>query len=159
MFQHTFSCMLKYDSITNITIGYITIDHHYAYMFGNWILDAIVSEFLKFPHPLLIHTIIAELFLGIIFGDLNRLQDGLIAIESKTGFAFLALTRPRFHRCDFAYRKSDLEALITMHNYTLKEMDNMKDYVGSASAFSHLEGLAQSRILRQRMELLAPFLA
>ena len=161
------SAVIKYDTETNITVGYILLGPRIS---ADEVHAAIISHFLSFPHPLVIPTTIAELTAADLLSEMTLVHLGLAKIEQDTGFgdwkdAQVEITRmkpPEWARqlgaltCRFVFLEAAVQCTAMATDFTIRELDLMNKYISTSKARS-LETVSSS--LRGRIEFLSSNLA
>jgi hypothetical protein len=160
----TISAVLKYDSNSNTTIGYILLGPDISI---EGVKTAIESQFANFSHPLLIPTLVAELTAESLMTKLISVHDELARIEDKTGFGdwgrkaakhtfthdyqqFALDLGTLINR--FAFLEVAVQCTTAANEFTLQEMSLMKNYV-PASRLRSLKGITTN--LKNRAEFLS----
>ena len=161
----TISTVLKYDSASNITVGYILLGPR---IFGEAeaLRNAIISEFPSFSHPLLVPVVVTEFSATDLLKELTAVHQLLADVESATGYgdwksAPFPISRKKCQQlahdlgrssCRFAFLEVAVQCTATVNDFTLQEIDGMKDYI-AASRLRKLKGLNSS--LKNRAEFLS----
>lgn len=164
----TISAVLKYDSNSNITVGYILLGPDIS---EEEVKTAIKSQFANFSHPLLIPTLMAELTAKNLMKRLDRVHSDLAKIEGKTGFGDweTAVAEPTFSShsqgdyqrwahelgvlgCRFAFLEVAVQCTMVVNEFTLQEMHLMRNYI-PASRLRSLKDISSN--LKNRVEFLS----
>lgn len=164
----TISAVLKYDSNSNITVGYILLGPDIS---EEEVKTAIKSQFANFSHPLLIPTLMAELTAKDLMRKLDSVHSELASIELKTGFGdwetavaertFSNDRQDDYQRwarglgvlgCRFAFLEVAVQCTMVVNEFTLQEMHLMRNYV-PASRLRSLKDISSN--LKNRFEFLS----
>jgi hypothetical protein len=161
--------VLRYDSVENITVGYLLLGPRIS---APAVHATIQSQFAQFSHPLLVPTVLMEQTAADLMKELHDIHTHLAKVEIQTGYGdwdgavaaasaadadhdYQQLARMLGSlNCRCAFMDVAVRCTISMSDFTMKEMDEMKAYATS-SRFRQLQTVNNSECLRQRIELLA----